>query len=299
VFLSPKKCSALSTTQEGFGQNTKYIWKFNNDVYDSFYSEMYDKIHQSDKRATIDITEIIKLTQASVFHSCFLIVGSGTGNVLHELEKLGYQQIYGIDTSQDMIDYSVKKHPTIRTQCTTIDEPMLFGRNTFTHVICNDFGIYHYEDKTTFFKNVFSWLTPGGYLFLHVVDPLKFDTIVPSGRPDFIESPQEYSDKRITRTTIDFQDFKYIGEYDFSNYSESANSIVAVNNPQNKVVLVERFEDNYTKKIRQNERTLFMDTKESIFKMAQRFGFILQGQFDYKDTLGDAYQYLVILERPM
>ena len=269
---------------EGFTQNEKFIMKNNNDIFDLFYSKIYDKIHYSDKRISYEILKIIKMTQPSIEHSCFLDIGSGTGNILNLLYENGYRA-YGIDQSEAMVQYSIEKYPKLEVQCLNVFEPMLYEKNTFTHILCMYFTIYSFEQKDQFFKNCFFWITPGGYLFLHLVDPLLFDTIVPAGKPKIVNSPQKYSKKRILETYVDFNNFDYHSKYIFpDNLHDST--------------FIETFTDKKTKNIRQNEQHLYIDTKENILKIAIQYGFILNAQINYEASIGDPYQYLIILERP-
>ena len=245
---------------EGFEQSSPFILKQNEEIFqDSFYSEIYDDIHMSSSVAKTDITQIIKMTQPSKIYSCFLDIGSGTGKLLNELQLNDYRA-YGVEISQVMVDLSLKKYPNIQTKCLDVKEPMTFEPGFFTHIICNNFTIYQFENKMVLFKNVFHWLTPGGYLFLHLVDPHKFDTIIPSGKPSIIDTPQKYTKNRITETFLDFKTFKYHSKYDFS--SQSIN---------NHVVLIETFTDEKNQHTRQYEQTLYMESKETILSFAKQF----------------------------
>jgi len=274
---------------EGFEQSEPFVLKQNQDIFqDTFYSEIYDEIHIPSKIAKTDIQQIIKMTQPSKEYSCFLDLGSGTGNLVNELVLKGYRA-YGIDKSQIMVDYSQEKYPDIEVKCSNVNEPMTFEPGIFTHIICNNFTIYHFEQKIFLFKNVFHWLTPGGYFLLHLVDPNKFDTIIPSGKPSIVNTPQKYTKNRITETSLDFKTFKYKSKYDFSS-SQSINK---------QVVLTETFTDESHQHTRQYEQTLYMESKETILSIAKQCGFILHSQSDYSITIGDPYQYLIILERPM
>ena len=270
---------------EGFEQSSPFVLKQNDQIFeDPFYSEIYDEIFLPANNAKTDILQIIKMTQPSKTYSCFLDIGSGTGTLLNELQQKGYR-IYGVDKSQAMVDYTENKYPDVNVKCENVNEPMAFEPGFFTHIICNNFTIYHFENKIKLFRNIYHWLTPNGYLFLHLVDPNKFDTIIPSGKPSIISTPQKYSKKRITETLLDFKTFKYKSKYDFSNSSQT---------PQ----LIETFTDKTQQHVRQYEQVLFMEPKETILSVVQQCGFILHSQSDYSiQNRGDPYQYLIILEK--
>ena len=274
--------------KEGFEQSTPFVLKQNEQVFeDTFYSEIYDKIYIPSSNAKTDINQIIQMTQPSKIYSCFLDIGSGTGTLLNELQMKGYR-VYGIDKSQAMVNYTEDKYPEVNVKCGDVHEPMSFEPGVFTHILCSNFTIYHFENKNKLFRNIYHWLTPGGYLFLHLVDPSRFDTIIPSGKPSIIDTPQKYAknNTRITETVLDFKTFKYKSKYDLSNYSSS----------NNKIQLIETFTDDTNQRVRQYEQVLFMEPKETILSVVQQCGFILHSQSDYST---DSYQYLIILERPM
>jgi len=280
----------VDNKREGFEQSTPFVLKQNDQVFeDDFYSQIYDEIYIPTSVSKSDITQIIKMTQPSKIYSCFLDIGSGTGTLLNTLHTKGYR-VYGIDKSQAMVDYVQEKYPEVNVKCDNVNEPMAFESGFFTHILCTNFTIYQFENKIKLFRNIFHWLTSGGYLFLHIVDPNRFDTIIPSGKPSIISTPQKYSKKqnRITETILDFKTFKYKSKYDFSNYSPENNN--------NQVQLIETFTDDTVQHVRQYEQILFMESKEIILSIAQQCGFILHSQSNYSE---DEHQYLIILERPM
>jgi SAM-dependent methyltransferase len=267
---------------EGFTQNEKFILKRNGEIYDDFYSQIYDKIHKPDTNIDF-IVKVIDTTQPSE-KSIFLDIGSGTGYLANELRKQNYD-IYGIDKSKAMVDASQELYPELQVTCGNIEEPMAFEKSTFSHLLCTHFTIYQLKDKQLFFRNCYFWLMPGGYLILHLVDPNKFDTIIPSGKPSFVKSPQKYAKQRITDTMVDFVDFNYKSSYNFNN------------NNNNTAIFTETFTDKTSSNIRQNEQTLYMENVDTILKIASENGFIIQSKINMKESNGDEYQYYYILER--
>lgn len=270
------------TRYEGFEQSVPFVLNINDAVWnDPFYIQIYNDIYLPSTIATADISHINKSTKPNKEYSCFLEIGSGTGCVLHQLHSKGFR-VYGVDKSQAMVDYSQDKYPDIPVKCDNVYEPMSFEPGYFTHIICNNFTIYHFEKKRILFKNIFHWLAPGGYLCLHLVDPNKFDTIIPAGKPSIINTPQKYSKFRITETALDFKTFQYKSKYIFSN----------------PVMLTETFSDEKNQHIRQYEQLLFMETKETILLIAEQCGFIIYSQTNYSDiNNSDMFQYMIILRK--
>jgi len=266
---------------EGFSQDDRFVTKFDSDVYDDFYVKIYDSIMVPKKRADYEALKIIEMTEPDK-KSVFLDVGSGTGDLAYALQSKGYN-VFGIDKSSAMVERANNKYPDVKVKCGDVAEPMLYESNTFTHILCMGMTIYEFNDKKEFLENSYFWLKSGGYLILNLVDKDKFDTIIPGGKPALMSNPQTYSEKRIKDTIIDFIDFEYKATYDFNNAQ---------------VVLKETFTDGLTKNVRQNERNLIIDDKETILNAAAKIGFLAKGFTTFKDSTGDGHQYLYILERP-
>jgi SAM-dependent methyltransferase len=270
---------------EGFAdQDRPFVMKRDQDVYDDFYVILYDELMQTDAVAQFAVDKVVQMTQPSPKYSVFLDVGSGTGVLADRLRKKGYD-VFGVDKSQAMVDYSEDKRPDVPVKCADVVDPMTYDQNTFTHVLCMGRTIYEIPDKMDFLRNCAYWIRPGGYLVLNMVDPAKYDTMVPAAKPTFpfLSAIQKHATERITETEIDFAALKYKSKIDFRDPSLP--------------VITETFVDPVTDRIRQNERTLRMDSLDKIVQMAKHCGFIPHGQVNYTEATGDEYEYLVILER--
>jgi len=268
--------------REGFRQSDRYILKENGDAYDEFYTQIYDDLMLTQNRSEYEALKIIEMTEPSKQYSSILDVGSGTGHLVNNLSKMGYRA-YGIDKSKAMVGFSQTKFPDISVKCGNVNDPIIFDRGTFSHIICNGMTIYEFENKWVFFQNSYFWLQNNGYLIIHLVDKEKFNTIIPAGKPDVLENPQKYSESRITDTIVDFIDFKYKSSYDFSNSGSQ-------------VLHKETFTDIKTQNIRENEKTLHMESIKDILLLATKYGFLVKGKVEIKDTEGE---YLYIFERMM
>ena len=276
----------LSPYYEGFDQEKPFVYKKDSDAKDDFYSEIYDQLQNSNEQNTYILDKTVEMTHPTPNNSSFLDIGSNTGSFVDLLYQRGFKAI-GLESSQAMINYSKKRNPKLSLKCGNIEQPMTFDRGSFTHVISNGLTFYEFQDKRTFFQNCLFWLVPGGYLILHLVDPQRFDPIIPGGKPPLLKSPQKYSPTRITDTMIDFIDFKYKAAFDFSNWGKDQT-----------VGLKETFTDELTKNVRQNEFSYKMESVQEVLQMAAANGFIVQGQVNLEKCTGDAHQYLIILERP-
>jgi len=246
-------------SKEGFVQLEKFLLKKDGNSYDEFYAQVYDKIHSPDPKK--ELAEILKITGADK-NSAFLDVGSGTGCTLLALANSGAKEKCG---------------PLIKHGDVT--EPIQFTRNQFTHILCLNQTIYEIEDKHAFFTNCRYWLRNGGALVLHLVDKNRFNTVV--GRPFLLDNPQKYVKERITKSETDFGNFTYFAKYDIRQKGAST--------------FVETFTDATTKNVRQNERTLFMDTEDAVLKVAQQCGFSQHGKINMASINDDEFQNIYVL----
>lgn len=271
---------------EGFQQKEPFTMQRGGDVYDEFYSEIYDKLYNTETRSEKEAIEIVKATYPDKDQSVFLDIGCGTGCLVNALKRRGYNAI-GVDKSKAMIETGKERHADARYAIQPGDamDPMLFDRGTFTHILCMDRTVYEIEDKVAFFRNCKHWLQPGGYLVLHLVEPDKFNAVVPLGQPSGILRNVDLKTpdgKRVTDTAIDFLDFKYKSAYDFSQLKETG-----------AVVQKETFTDAASSKVRQNEHTMYMASPPTILEDARYCGFLMTGEFVSAD---DKAQKIYILK---
>lgn len=266
---------------EGFEQTEKFVLKREHEKYDDFYVQIYDKLMMPHSAVDTNLQQIIQMTEPTKSFSVFVNVGSKTGHLTNAIKNEGYI-IYGIDKSKEMIAYSKELYPDLPVKCGDSVDPMSFEHGVISHVLCLDFEIYRFKNKNAFFQNCYYWLKPGGYLILHLVDRDKYDPITPSCKQTIVDDPQHYSEDRITNSFIDFIDFTYKNEVDFST--------------PDMVLLKETFTDTQSGHIRQNEETLYMEPISIIIEKAKKYGFIPKGQSILKSAT-DTHQYLYILER--
>jgi SAM-dependent methyltransferase len=267
---------------EGFEQNDKFLFKTGEEIYDDFYSDIYDYLVYNSLKDSFEVGEIINKTIPSE-ESIILDVGCGTGHHVADLASKNFDVI-GIDKSVAMINKAKEFYPDYSYQVADVLKSNEFRPSSFTHILCLYFTIYYLEDKMQFFKNCMTWLKPGGYLVVHLVDRDMFDPILPPGNPLIMVSPQKYADKRITKTSITFTDFKYDANFDLNE----KNDIATFN---------EKFKFKNNGKIRKNEHKMYMPPLDNILQMAQEVGFIVQGKIDLVKVTYE-YQYLYILVKP-
>jgi ubiquinone/menaquinone biosynthesis C-methylase UbiE len=204
-----------------------------------------------------------------------LDAGCGTGIGVAALAKMNVKKVVGLDNANAMI--SQAKTKTI-PQTTLTDEqkgviewrqadlmdPSAAAGGEFSHVALLYFTVYYFNDKEALFRNLYYWTKPGGRLAVEVVNKHKFDPMLESATPWLGFSLQKYADSRITKSEVDFNKFKYIGEFDLQD-------------PQAEFRETFRFKDG---KVRRQRHTLKMEDMNEIVGMAKAAGWEYLGYTD-------------------
>jgi SAM-dependent methyltransferase len=295
-FLAFLVCMSLITNYgkeriEGFKPATKTNeFKTNEDIsqiYDDFYVDIYDDLVFSKMKNDYEIGKIIEYTKPTE-QSVILDIGSGTGHHVSSLLAHGFKA-KGIDISPSMVKKSKQTYPDLDFKVADALDTMTFTSGAFTHITCLYFTIYYIKDKRKFFENCMHWLMPGGFLAVHIVNRDKFDPILPAGSPFGIISPQNYTKKRITSTTVNFDEFEYKSNFVLKDKIKSADDPSAL--------MVETFKNNTNGNIRRNEHKLYMLTQAEILDIAKESGFIIHSKIDLLKCQYEN-QYVYILEKP-
>jgi SAM-dependent methyltransferase len=273
--------NSILNGKEGFLSNESFLFKRNNDIYDDFYSEIYDYLVFNVVKNDYEVGQIINATQPNT-RSIILDVGCGNG---HHVSKLAEDNlnIVGIDISPSMIKKAKENYPNLSFVVGDVLNGNQFKMNSFTHILCMYFTIYYFKDKDAFFNNCMEWLMPGGFLIVHIVNREKFDPILPPGNPLYIVSPQRYAKERITKTKINFNEFEYTSNFDLVQDNNLATFNEKFKFPNGNV--------------RNNEHILYMESEDDIVNRALNAGFLLHGKIDLIHCAYD-YQYLYIFMKP-
>lgn len=269
--------------QEGFVQNEKFIMKKNNDIYDSFYVDLYDDLVYDQTKNNFEIGEIKRITNMQPKKSVVLDIGSGSGHHLHLLHKHNIQ-CEGLEKSKAMIQKCKSKNPLLHIKHGDALISMTYMSNSFTHIVCLYFTLYYMKDKLEFFKNCYQWLKPGGYLAIHLVNRDLFNPIVNSADPLLLVSPQKYAKERITNSIIKFKDFQYKADFKLEKHKDQS-------------IFEETFKDDVTGHVRKNQHIFYMETQKEILGYAKDAGFNLLGKLDMVSVQYE-YQYIYILYKP-
>lgn len=285
IYLYLYKLTSKPRYVENFSQKEQFVMKKGDKLFDDFYAEIYDGLHNSEARNDLELIKLAKHTNLNEDTSVVLDIGSGTGNTVNNLNEAGYTA-YGIDKSRSMVKYSQNKYPNIEIKEGDVIDSMAFEHNTFTHALCTYFTVYYIEDKSLLFKNCYHWLQPNSYFVLHLVDLPKFTKIIPVGKDDTVPQKPKSNDYRTVDTLTVFKDFKYKAYLQVPNDKKNKDASLS-----------ETFTDNITQHVRQNEHTLFMEPLDSIEKMVKQAGFEFDKKVHMGNITGDENQFLYFFKK--
>lgn len=264
---------------ENFQQSSQAFTTYNNsNLYDDFYSNIYDKLVYSKLKNNFEVGRIINYTSPNE-HSYILDIGSGTGHHVNLFQEKNIKVI-GLDNSKDMITFSKKNYPHSKFIQGDMMDTLIFSPDTFTHICSFYFTIYYTRNKDLFFKNCYRWLKPGGYCIIHLVNSGMFDPML--NNPLLYVSPQRYAKTRLTQSKLVFDNMIYKSNFEYKP-------------EENLAIFHEKFIHN--NKTRKNEHTLYMESLESIVQIAQQQGFITHGIIDLVSCSYE-YQYLYVFVKP-
>ena len=255
----------------------------NEHLYDEFYSKIYDLITDGSVRQEAEVG--LTLAWAKTYRPDtntieVLDVGCGTGGDVKQFRKAGVAKVVGLDASEAMIAAARKSHPKGDFRVGEVEQIGQFSAGEFNLGTLFYFTYYYLRDPEMMFRNMFSWLQPGGCLVIHLVNREKFDPILESASPFVAFSVQKYSKERVTRSKVAFDKFSY--EADFS--LEGAHA---------------EFREEFkfkNGKIRRQTHSLRMPRMDDVISLAEANGFVYK-QFIDLTAIGYEYQYLFCFVR--
>tara|TARA_B100000575_G_C23143782_1_gene666951 strand:- start:10784 stop:11713 length:930 start_codon:yes stop_codon:yes gene_type:complete len=234
-------------------------------IYDKFYSKVYDTLFNSDLKNEFELYNIQAYTikNSTYFKPNqvrILDIGCGTGKHLSILKREKVDCV-GMDKSMKMLQVARKLEPTIPLVKGDFHTKSTFKNREFSHIICMFYTIYYSEYPDKIFRNANFWLQPNGFFCVHLVNKDKFDPVLESSSkliPLF--NPQKHSHSRVTQTKLKFDKFKYMADWKFEN---------------DNVEFIEHFVFNDDSHHRQNKHKMLMKPIKFYTKLAKKNGFKL------------------------
>ena len=147
--------------------------------------------------------------------------------------------------------------------------------------LCLYFTFYYLKDKRRFFENCHYWLKEDGILCLHLVNRKKFDPILEKSSPWPMFSLQRYDTKRITKSTLIFDKFRYDADFKLN---------------ENIGTFSEKITFNKSKNVRNNVHTFYMPSIRNIIAIARQYNFKLLGHTDLTNC-GFEYQFVFYFKK--
>lgn len=278
-----RKKKKKTTITEGFDLVQTTTRNNIKEIYDKFYSDVYDNLLKSDIKNEFECLVIHKDFLKKVENPKILDLGCGTGHHLKILSRYNHN-LTGLDNSNSMLKKAKKNINNEKVKLVKGDfhQVKIFPKKTFDHILCLFYTIYLCKNIRLFIKNCNTWLKPQGILFIHVVNRDKFDPVLETSSsliPFF--DPQKHTDKRNTQTRLHFNKFEYISNWKFnSNYS----------------IFSEKFKFKNKPYVRINNHRLEYHKQRYIKKIAKEEGFILVKVVDMF-TIGFNYNYILCFQK--
>lgn len=144
-------------------------WKFDRSVAQGFGD--YAERHIPHYRSVLDKSVMICQRFADP-NDAIIDIGSATGETLKLLYQKGFRNLFGIDTSQDMLDQCPQG---IATLCCS--DRLVWPPEFFKVMLCN-WTLHFISDKQRYLHDMTTCLAPGGAMVIsdkHTQDPLMIE----------------------------------------------------------------------------------------------------------------------------
>lgn len=192
------------------------------EIYDEFYTNLYTKIIDEYMTFMYEfVYQDIKNNAELMLYDTTAHIGDfgcGTGNFLIQVKN--EFRCTGIDLSIPMLQRAQKKtidYPNIRYLEGDMTDHKLLGSKVYTHIVMLYFSFYYVSDIKEFLKVCTRCLKDNGYLIIQLVDKHKFDPVLVASNPFPLLSAQNYSEKRVTSSSIYFNNMEYKSDFQVSD----------------------------------------------------------------------------------
>lgn len=291
----------VSGLKEGFTssamtelEKSRTTWFENDELFDEFYSTVYDSLTQLAGRYPQEIALIMNQwkKQNDIGSMDVLDCGCGSGIASVLFAKMGVNSVIGLDNSEAMLRRAksvtllLANLPRDQRDAITflhgdMQQQYTFSGGQFSHAALLFFTIYYSNDPTGIFRNLFHWIRPGGQLAIEVVNKYKFDPLLEAASPFVGTTVQKYVKKRVTKSKVEFDKFSYEAEFDLQDPTAEFRETF-------------RFSD---KTVRRQRHTLHMRDIRDFVHIAQTTGWNYNGFIDLMSA-GFEYAYVLMFTHP-
>jgi SAM-dependent methyltransferase len=249
---------------------------------------MYETLFYSDMHDDYEVGVI--LNKASpVQRTDALVIGSKTGKHVNTLSTKGYN-CYGMEKSNDMIEYSAKKYPENKFILGDGTNQLTFDAEKFTLITLLDFTVYTISNRRMLFENCYKWLSPGGFLAIHLINVGGFFDSQTYGARERRLSPA------VTRIFSSSHVKNPLGNNDAVIDDIIYKSDMIMNDPD-MIEFRETFKNRKNGKKRQNVRKFMTPDQTVILSEAKDCGFNMLSQIDLL-PFDRPFQYIYVLYKP-
>jgi SAM-dependent methyltransferase len=289
-----------SGLKEGFesgiteAEKSRTTWFENDELFDEFYSTVYDNLTQLAGRYPQEValitTQWKKTAETDTMDILDCGCGSGIATVL--FAKMGANSVTGLDKSEAMLRRArtvtllTAGLPKDQREAITflhgdMQQQYTFSGGQFSHAALLFFTLYYSSDPTGLFRNLFHWIRPGGKLAIEVVNKYKFDPLLEAASPFAGTTVQKYVKKRVTKSKVEFDKFSYEAEFDLQDPTAEFREVF-------------KFSDKTT---RRQRHTLHMRDINEFVHIAQTAGWNYNGFIDLMSA-GFEYAYVLMFTHP-
>jgi trans-aconitate methyltransferase len=129
-------------------------WKFDASVAKNFVGHARGHIPNYD---TVIDKSVAVCQKSLTLDSAIIDVGCATGETLNRLSQVGFTNLTGVDSSQDMLDQCQVSANLICSQ--------QFPQQRFDAVLCN-WTLHFMSSKKDYLQQIYNNLAPGGFLIV-------------------------------------------------------------------------------------------------------------------------------------
>ncbi len=258
-----------------------FVYITGKDIWSKFYCSIYDSLFHDYFKNNFEIDEIINTTDINK-KSNILNINCNTGHHVKKLHSKGFK-VTGIDSSFEMIERCKNKFKDLNFIHGDVNHSYQFNKLSLSHVLMFDKKIYYVKDKKSLFHNIYTWLKPGGYMVIHLMDRDFFNARV-KANDIFTIDPQEYSSERITKSYVKFDNFQYKSDF-------------TLDKDKNMGYFIETIKEDEGPMAIRNEHKYYMEPKKDIILKAKNLGFRLKGKIDLGPCRHEN-EYLYVFYKP-
>ena len=229
----------------------------NDDLYDKEFVELYEIIYRDYTDIDYDYNIInnkilSKLTNNDIK---IAIAGSGVGKQCKKYKEK-YDNVVGIDNSENMILHSKRKYPNIKFIKNNLSSQNSLGKNEYGLIILDERTLFYNNIKKQEYiiQNCFNWLMTGGFL------------VVPVYIPEELQVASRYYSSNYIDDKGNTHGFTYLNDFTHNCYyikDEKDNNIY---NFYDKIVLKDG-----NKRIKKTK--LYIQSKEKTYDLILKNGF--------------------------